>query len=57
MRFFHLVRAGGRMDLVVFFVDDFFHTVQPIEIEIENIPLFEQNEELISFWYISAHTH
>ena len=37
--FFHLVRAGGWMDgwmdVIVFFVHDFFHTIGPIEMKLK----------------------
>ena len=31
MPFFHLVSADGWMDVIVFFVHDLFHNVEPIE--------------------------
>ena len=42
VRFFHLVRADGWMDVIVFFVHDFFHTVKPIEIKLKTYHLFNK---------------
>ena len=33
--FFHLVRADGWMDVIVFSAHDFFHTVEPIEMKVK----------------------
>ena len=33
--FFHLVRVDGWMDVIVFFVHDFFHTVERIEMKLK----------------------
>ena len=49
---------GWMAGWILIFADDFFHTVQPIEIKLKTHDYFnKQSEALISFWYIPADKH
>ena len=57
MPFFHLVRADvcmyvwmdGWMDVIVFFVHDFFHTDEPIEMKLKTYHLFNKMKHRLVF--------